>query len=410
MHSHCRLACLLFLSAVSSACLASGPATDGTSSAGRSERAYEVALLVRLAEPVLTAGSEGALKERVPKIEGARSQYAPLEALARTLVGIAPWLELGPGDDEEGRLRARYIGLATKAISLAVDPRSPGYLNFSEGGQPLVDTAFLALALLRAPRQLWGNLDAPTRANLVAALKGTRSIKPNESNWLLFSATVEAALLEFTGECERAPLEYAVKKHLEWYAGDGAYGDGPRFHWDYYNSFVIHPLLLEVLAVCERRKLDQGRHYALERTRAQRYAEVLERLISPEGTYPVIGRSSAYRFGAFHALSLLALRRELPPTIAPAAVRSALGAVLRRMAEAPGTFDAGGWLRVGAVGAQPQIAEAYINTGSLYLCTVGLLQLGLPADDPFWTAPDAAWTQKRIWSGEPAMPDHALKN
>ena len=44
-----------------------------------------------------------------------------------------------------------------------------------------------------------------------------------------------------------------------------------------------------------------------------------------------------------------------------------------------------GWLQLGAVGHQPLQAEGYISTGSLYLCAVGLLHLGLPADDPFWT-------------------------
>ncbi len=58
------------------------------------------------------------------------------------------------------------------------------------------------------------------------------------------------------------------------------------------------------------------------------------------------------------------------------------------MVEVPSTFDDQGWLRIGAVGAQPNMGEGYINTGSVYLCTVGLLQLGLPASDPFWTEPD----------------------
>ncbi len=32
---------------------------------------------------------------------------APHEALGRVLAGAAPWLELGPGADAEGQLRAR---------------------------------------------------------------------------------------------------------------------------------------------------------------------------------------------------------------------------------------------------------------------------------------------------------------
>jgi hypothetical protein len=30
---------------------------------------------------------------------------------------------------------------------------------------------------------------------------------------------------------------------------------------------------------------------------------------------------------------------------------------------------------------------------------MGLIELGLPANDPFWSGPDLPWTQKKIWSG-----------
>jgi len=377
---------------------------------GPSQRAYQVAVLVRIIDPVLQAGSEGRLKDRLPRSTPDREAYAGLEALGRTLTGCAPWLELGPGENAEGRLRARYIELAVRSVAKAVDPDSPGYLNFSQGSQPLVDAAFLAQALLRAPKQLWGRLGETERQHLVKALKATRSIKPYESNWLLFSATVEAALLEFTGECEAAPIERAVAKHAQWYLGDGTYGDGPHLHWDYYNSFVIQPMLLEVLEVCARHQLKLPLDVSTELSRAQRQAAVLERLISPEGSYPIIGRSSVYRFGAFQTLSLMALRHQLPGELRPAATRAALTALIHRVLSAPGSFDRDGWLSIGVVGRQPRAAEGYISRGSVYLCSVGLLQLGLPPDDPFWLGPNEAWTQQRLWAGEDLPGDHALKD
>ena len=39
------------------------------------------------------------------------------------------------------------------------------------------------------------------------------------------------------------------RKHKAWYIGDGLNGDGPEFHWDYYNSFVIQPMFVEALDV-----------------------------------------------------------------------------------------------------------------------------------------------------------------
>src|SRR5690606_27114838 len=139
----------------------------------------------------------------------------------------------------------------------------------------------------------------------------------------------------------------------------------------YYNSFVIQPMLLEVLNTLVEVKNDAGakKNYDLVLARAQRYATIQERLISPEGTYPPIGRSLAYRFGAFQLLSKIALMKALPEKITPQQVRAALYTVIKRQIEAPGTFDDQGWLRVGLYGHQPNIGESYISTGSLYLCS-----------------------------------------
>jgi hypothetical protein len=376
---------------------------------GAEDRAYSVKVLTRVAEPVLTALAEGKLREKLPQFawEHDRTNYAELEAFGRTLAGIAPWLELGPDETPEGKLRAKFIDLSVKSLVNATDPHSPDFMNFTNGGQPLVDAAFLAHGLLRAPNQLWARLNSQQQSNVVAALKSTRGIKPGESNWLLFSAMIEAALWHFTGECDFERIKYAVDRHEQWYLGDGTYGDGAEFHWDYYNSYVIQPMLLEVVHVCAEKTNSLGKLYPKILHRAQRYAEVQERLISPEGTFPVIGRSSAYRFGALQHLANMALLHELPRDLKPGAVRSALTTVVRRMIEAPGTFDAQGWLQVGAVGHQQSIRENYISVGSLYLCLTGLVDLGLPANDPFWTAPAEPWTQKRIWSVEDTKADHA---
>src|SRR5690606_21272055 len=128
-------------------------------------------------------------------------------------------------------------------------PASPDRLNFTEGasGQPLVDAAFLAHALVRAPRALFEELSETVRGRLLAALRSTRVIKPWPSNWLHFSAMIEAALLKFTGEADVTRIDYAVRQHERCYQGDGVYEDGPNFHWDYYDRSVIQPMLLDVL-------------------------------------------------------------------------------------------------------------------------------------------------------------------
>jgi len=145
-----------------------------------------------------------------------------------------------------------------------------------------------------------------------------------------------------------------------------------------------------------------------ELPRAQRYALIQERLISPEGTYPPIGRSLAYRYGAFQLLAQMALQHKLPQGLTPAQVRAGLNAVIRRVSSAPGMFDKDGWLTIGLYGHQPDLAENYISTGSLYMSTLGLIPLGLPPTDEFWSAPGQDWTSKRIWAGENLPADHAL--
>lgn len=374
-----------------------------------------VRLLQRVARPPLAALAAGKLRATLP-VEArsghaaARAEVTHLEALGRTLAGVAPWLELADvASPNEADAQTGLRDLARAALAQAVDPASPDRLNFTEGGQPLVDAAFLAHALLRAPRELFAALPAPTRDRLLAALRSTRVIKPGFNNWLLFSAMIEAALLKFTGEADLMRIDYAVRQHEQWYKGDGVYGDGADFHWDYYNSFVIQPMLLDVLAVASEHTDAWQELMPAIQNRARRHAAQLERLVASDGSFPPLGRSLAYRCGAFQHLARMALHRDLPPDLAPAQVRCALDAVIRRTLEAPGTFDAQDWLRIGLCGSQPDLGETYISTGSLYLCTTAFLPLGLPVDDPFWSAADEPWTAVQIWSGANLPADHALR-
>ena len=377
-----------------------------------SDRAYWVQMLTRIAEPVLSALSERKLVATMPveaphgNVED-RRQFTYLEALGRTLTGIAPWLESGDSDAAEGDLRKRYAEMARQAIAAAVDPASPDRMNFTRGAQPVVDAAFLALGLLRAPSELWQKLDAATRQRVIEGLRSTRVIRPGFNNWLLFSAIVEAFLASVEEQWDEMRVDYAVRQHEQWYKGDGIYGDGPEFHWDYYNSFVIHPMLLAVVETVSRRsKTWDGFHAAIV-ARAKRYAAIQERLIAPDGSFPAIGRSLPYRCGAFHLLATMALRRELPDGVSPEQVRGALTAAIRRTLDAAGTFQDKGWLNVGFCGHQPSVAESYISTGSLYLCCAAFLPLGLASTDVFWSNAPQPWTSRKIWSGQDIPADHA---
>ncbi|MFB9841815.1 DUF2264 domain-containing protein [Mucilaginibacter ginsenosidivorans] len=370
--------------------------------------------LEKLASPVLNALAADRLKEKMPvetrepALAKDRAKYTHLEAFGRLLCGIAPWLQADHEDGDENQLREKHFHLSLKGIKNSVDPEAKDYMNWGEkGGQPLVDASFFAYALLRCPK-LWTGLDDPTRQQVVRCLRKTHDFKPPENNWLLFAAMIETFFMTINEPFDQEKITYAINRHIEWYKGDGLYGDGAEFHWDYYNSFVIHPYLYDILKINATGEpgLEPIRKQVLEHNR--RYAVIQERLIGTDGLYPPIGRSITYRTGAFHHLANMALHHELPGEIPPAQVRCALTAVIDQLTGAKGMFDDNGWLQIGLYGHQPLLAENYISTGSLYLCSAILLPLGLPASDPFWSMADEGWTSTKIAKGVDLPADHSI--
>jgi hypothetical protein len=376
------------------------------------DRASWVAMLDKVCRPVFEALSERRLKAAMPVEayageEAHRRQTTYLEALGRSLAGIAPWLEHGETNGAEGALRAKYCEMARAGIAAAVDKSSPDYMDFGGDRQTIVDTAFLALGILRAPRELRDKLPPEVRKQLAEALRATRAQLAGFNNWLLFAAMIEACLFSLGEAWDRMRVDYALREHHQWYLGDGTYGDGPSFHWDYYNSFVIQPFLLTLMDTLGGQETAWGAMGKEIRARAARYAAIQERVIAVDGTYPVVGRSIAYRCGAFHHLAEMARREALPTEVAPEQVRGALTAVIGRTLMAQGTFDEKGWLRIGLAGHQPALGEVYISTGSLYLCTAAFLPLGLAATHRFWSGKTTAWSSVKVWGGQDAKADHA---
>ena len=74
---------------------------------GGEDRAYWVETLVKIADPVLVNLSEGTLKKNMPfeslSDDPLRKDVSYLEAVGRTICGIAPWLELGPEIQKKGK-------------------------------------------------------------------------------------------------------------------------------------------------------------------------------------------------------------------------------------------------------------------------------------------------------------------
>lgn len=378
-------------------------------SSAESRRAEWAAWAQRLAAPLLEAAAAGRLHALMPIEAHAppeRVPYVRLEAVARLLVGLGPWLERVPEGDDDREAHRRWAERARAALAHGAEATSADAFNFDEGGQPLVDGAFLAQAFLRAPGALWEPLAAATKGRLIDGLRRTRRITPYENNWWLFAAMIEVFLHGRGEAMDEGRLATALAKHEAWYLGDGAWGDGPEWHWDYYNAFVIQPMLVDIRAALPTAHPLQAGLARID-GRVARYVAVQERLVAPDGTFPPLGRSLAYRAGALQALAQAALRDTLPPGVPPARARRALTLALRRTLDAPDTFDAAGWLRIGLSGHQPSLAEHYISTGSLYLCSTALLPLGLPPEHAFWQDAEVPTTAELAWGGVDLPADHA---
>jgi hypothetical protein len=381
----------------------------------QSDRAYMLDLLARIANPVLGAMAVGQLQARLkpelsPVWDGRNPRVTYLECFGRLISGIAPWLALPADSTPEGRMRETLRQQALASYVHSVDPASPDYMQWQGGIQPLVDASYFTNALLRAPKQLWEPLDAKTKARIVSEIKGLRRVPPPYNNWLLFAAMNEAFLLSIGEQWDPIRIDLAIRTINLWYAGDGWYGDGPHFHFDFYGSYVIHPMLVEILEVlvatgAKFNALDTKALLDQAYKRMQRYGENLERMIAPDGSYPPIGRSLTYRTAVFQPLGLLAWRRRLPETLPEGQVRAATMAAQRLVFGFEGNFDARGFLTLGFCGHHPELADGYSNTGSMYIVAESLIALGLPADDSYWTSAALPWTAKRAFAGE-SFPKH----
>lgn len=383
------------------------------------DRAYWCDLAYRIATPILSNMAKGKLQEKMqvavsPTWDGRDKRVVYMEAFGRLMAGIAPWLALPDDQTEEGARRKQLREWALQSYVQAVDPESPDYLLWRKEGQPLVDAAYIAESFLRAFDQLWKPLDETTKKRYIKEFTQLRRVDPPYTNWLLFSSTIESFLAKAGAPYDVYRINSAIRKVEEWYTGDGWYADGPVFAFDYYSSYVFHPMYLETLQAMKdvraRTRLDYTRYYARALHRAQKYSLVLERFISPEGTFPVFGRSIPYRMAAMQPLALMAWYGDLPAGVSQAQVRCALTTVMKRMFDKGNNFNEGGYLTLGFCGHQPGIADSYTNNGSLYMTSLAFLPLGLPATHPFWTDAPQDWTSRRAWSGQPFPKDHYWKD
>lgn len=378
----------------------------------KTDRQVWADLCYKISQPVLENMSKGNFQkdfplELSPTWDGRDTKVAYLETFARLMAGISPWLALPDDGTPEGKQRKQLHEWAIQAYKNAVDPNSPDKITWlTNTSQPLCDASYLVESFMRAPKATWGQLDEVTKKRYIEGLKSLRTIRPAYNNWLLFRAMVEVFFMSIGEDVDEYALSVGLQKMSEWYLSDGWYSDGPEYAMDYYNSYVMHPMMVEVVEMCKKHKFSTPISLDLAVKRMNRFNTILERFISPEGAYPAVGRSVIYRMGAFQTLAMSAWKYGLPKDLTNGSVRSALTCVMKRMFAVDGNFDDKGYLRLGFAGHQPNLANYYSNNGSLYMTSLVFMPLGLPADHPFWTAPAEPWTSQKAWSGQEFPEDY----
>lgn len=381
----------------------------------QSDREYWCSVAYKIAAPVLNEMSRGTLQKNMqtefsPSFDNRNKKVTYMECFGRLMAGIAPWIALPDDGTAEGKIRKDLREKALLSYKNAVDPQSPDCLLWTGAGQIMVDAAYIAESFLRAYDALWLPLDDVTKQRYIKNFQGIRAIDPPYTNWLLFSSTIEAFLAKAGAQYDEYRVNSAVRKTEEWYVGDGWYSDGPAFAFDYYSSYVFHPMYLETLAAMRdagaNTRIDYAKYYDRALPRAQKFAIILERFISPDGTFPVVGRSIPYRLATMQPLALMAWYKKLPSDLKPAQVRSALTKTIHRMFDYQNNFNKGGYLTIGFCGSQPDVADWYTNNGSLYMTSLVFMPLGLPETDEFWSAPAEPWTQVKAWNGQKFPKDH----
>ena len=366
----------------------------------QSDRQYWCSLAYKMAQPVLENMAKGELQKNMqtefsPSFDNRNKKVLYMECFGRLMAGVAPWLTLPDDATAEGKQRKQLREWALASYKNAVDPQNPDYLCWGIGGQNLVDAAYIAESFLRAYDTLWKPLDEVTKKRYLTEF----------TNWLLFSSTIESFMAKAGGDFDEYRVNSACRKVEEWYVGDGWYADGPSFAFDYYSSYVFHPMYLETLQAMVDAKvnsrLDYQKYYDRELKRCQKYSIILERFISPEGTFPAFGRSIPYRMATMQPLALMAWYQKLPKDLSNGQVRAALTKVLHRMFDQENNFNEKGYLSIGFCGnTQKNVADWYTNNGSLYMTTLAFMPLGLPADHPFWTDAAQPWTQVKAWNNQ----------
>ncbi|MER6746268.1 DUF2264 domain-containing protein [Streptomyces fungicidicus] len=315
-----------------------------------------------------------------PSRSGVRSDG--LEGYARTFLAAAFRVAGSGGDDPHGLLERYASGLAAGTRTPGRDDTEswPLILDHDVQGQPMVESASVALGLRLTAPWLWERLDPGVRDRAEEWLRDALRHTPAPNNWYLFPYTV-AGFLESVGrgDAETAAARDRALELLEgWYRGDGWYADGDGRAFDHYNGWALH-----LYPVLDAHLAGDGEAAATHGERLRTHLESFALMFGGDGAPLHFGRSLTYRFAASAAVSLGAVTGHTPLT--PGASRRIASGSLRHFLDR-GAVTADGLLSLGWHGPHEAGLQSYSGPASPYWASKAFVALLAPADHAFWTA------------------------
>ncbi len=286
------------------------------------------------------------------------------------------------GADPHGWLDRYAHGLAagTRTPGRADTESWPLILDHDVQGQPMVESASVALGLRLTAAWLWKHLDGDVQDRAEEWLRGALRHTPAPNNWYLFPFTV-AGFLESVGrgDAETAAARRRARELMEgWYRGDGWYADGDGRAFDHYNGWALHlyPVLDAHLAGDDQ----WCGHYG---PRLRAHLDGFSLMFGADGVPLHFGRSLAYRFAASAAVGLGALTGHTPLT--PGTSRRLTSGSLRHFLDR-GALSGDGLLSLGWYGPHAPTLQTYSGPSSPYWASKAFVSLLAPAGHPLWRA------------------------
>ncbi|WP_329565390.1 DUF2264 domain-containing protein [Streptomyces sp. NBC_01361] len=328
------------------------------------------------------ATPEGALLDLPgrPSASGVRSDG--LEGFARTFLTAGFRVAGAGGKDPHGWLERYAQGLTAGTRTPGRDDAEswPLILEHHVQGQPMVESASVALGLSLTRPWLWDQLDGDVQDRAETWLRGAINHTPAPNNWYLFPFTV-ASFLESVGRGDAATtraMERALGLMETWYRGDGWYADGDGQAFDHYNGWALHlyPMLHAHLSGDAALAARFG-------PRLREHLEGFSLLFGADGAPIHFGRSLTYRFAASAAVGIGAVTGHTPLT--PGTSRRLISGSLRYFLDRGGVTD-DGLLSLGWHGPHDATLQTYSGPASPYWASKGFVALLAPEDDPLWTA------------------------